>query len=195
MATETYELRVSGYNNLEWNECVLNFQSTDVVANDTLENAENLCTSWDTAIKGLWLGCLPNTYALNRLAARRVVPKVSAVGHRQYDLGTQTGTLGADASTEQLCPCIFTIPPMGTKSGGKIFMPCVGQGEIQNNQYTAGYVTAINALMAAQITLFGVSGVHWRLVIHSRKVGSVVNVLAWQLSPLIGFQGKRRLPI
>jgi len=94
-----------------------------------------------------------------------------------------------------MCPSIFLVPPLGTKSGGRIFLPAVGGDQILNNAYAGGYVTAIGSFMTAQITNFGVSGVHWQQVVYSRKTHNSAHVLAYQLSPVIGFQRRRRSPI
>lgn len=195
MATETYELRVQGVVKQERNECVMHFQSDNVTANDTLVNGQSLIDSWTTNVMAAFLACLPSSYYLDRLAARRVT-KPSAVAHLQYELEQNVGTSSSNtASSDQICPSIFLIPPMGTKSGGKIFMPVAGNLDFVDNQVQAGYITAIATFMGLQVVNFGVSGVHWQQVVYSRKLAIASHVLAWNVSPRIGFQNRRRAPI
>lgn len=195
MATETYELVVQGVVQQERSEVVMHFESDNVVANETFTNATSLVTSWRTNVIAAFLNCLPNAYILERLAARRAHPKPSAVAHWQYDYGAQQGAIGANVVGDQVCPSIFLVPPMGTKSGGRIFMPCVDITSVFNNQYAAGYVTLINSFMALQTANFGVSGVHWQQVVYSRKLNTSSHVLSWNLSSRIGFQKRRRSPV
>lgn len=195
MATETYELRVEGMVNTEYNECVLHFQSDNVTANDTEINSESLVQSWITSIKALWLAMMPANYWLDRLAARRVLLAPSYVAHRQFQPFTEIGTRATTAITNNLCPSVFLIPPMGVKSGGKVFLPGIGQADVINNQYVAGYLTAFEACFDAMIANFGVSGVHWQMAIVSRKLVQAHLVKDYQISSRLGFQGKRRSPV
>lgn len=195
MATETYELIVQGVSVQERNECVLHFTSDNVTANDTLDNGESLIDSFHTNIMPLWLACMPVSYYVDRLAARRVITKPSAVAHRQYENNEQEGTLDSNAASDQLCPSVLLIPPTGTKSAGRCFMPSVGRNQIVDNLYIAGYQTVIDALFAAMTANFGVSGKHWQLAVYSRKFNSATLAQAWQLSSRLGFQKNRRAPV
>lgn len=195
MATETYELIVRGQLAYEPNAVVMHFQSDNVTANETLANGESLLASWANNVESLFLGCLPPDYFMDRITARRVGPGHSAVAHVQSDFDNNSGTLGNPSQSTQMCPSIFLVPPIGTKSGGRVFMPGVGSDQILNNAYTGGYLSAIHAFMNAQIVNFGVSGAHWQQVIFSRKHLTSVHVMAYQLSPVIGFQRRRRSPV
>ncbi len=195
MATETYQMTISGVAANEYVENVMHFTTTTAVADDTMGNGTNLLASWETNIRTKWLAILPDQYSLQRITARRVITKPSVTTHRQYDLGAFFGTLGSDTGGDQVCPVIFLIPPMGVATGGKIFLPTVGNAQISNNAYVAGYKTAVNTLMAALTANFGTSGFIWKLAIFSRKLQQARDAMAWTLSPAIGFQGRRRLPL
>lgn len=195
MATETYQLAISGLAGNEYVENILHFISSTADTNDTIGTGTSLINSWHTNIKNLWMATLPSSYSLERLAARRVIIKPSATPHKQYEFGTEFGSLGTDQTGDQVCPSVFLIPPMGTKSGGRVFMPAVGQAQIANSTFAAGYITAINSLFAAMTANFGVSGAQWQLAIYSRKLNQSHLALSWTLSPVIGFQSRRRVPI
>jgi hypothetical protein len=193
MATEAYQLTLQGSLNGQFRENVMHFAGNGVDTNDTFTAAHDLNQAFDLHLRNLWLACLPATYFLDLMIARRRSFKPSNTSHIQYATWSTPGTRGTDATAQQTCPCIFMVPTMGFLSGGKIFMPCVPQGSLANNQYAAGYVTAIDAFMTAAKN--GVAGPSftWNLVIYSRAVGNFANVVSWHLSPAIGFIHKRKL--
>lgn len=194
MATQTYLLSVQGAVLGSYNECVLAFQSTGLSATDTLDAAGDLVNAFQAHAQTLWLDCLPASYYLNILSARRATPAPSAEAHIQYQAFSVQGLRGAGATAYNLCPSVFLVPPMGTKSGGRVFMPAIAQGDLTNNSYLGAYVTAIDNLFTALTAGLAGSGTNWQLAIYSRKNLSTSLALSWVLSPRIGFQGRRRNP-
>src|SRR6478736_2267922 len=130
MATETYELRIQGTLSASYREVVQHFSGNGVSATDTLAAAESLVAGWIAAAQTAFLLTLPATYSLNRLVARRATPKPSAQGITTYGSFSTVGTRGSNANQQQMCPSIFLVPQMGTKSGGKIFWPAVPAGDM-----------------------------------------------------------------
>ncbi len=192
MATELYELTVQGIHAGQYVENVLHFEGDNLTANDTWTNAGDLVASFAANILGTWLSALPPTYQVTRLAARRAVGKPSVVRRIQYQAGSQVGTLGTEASTLGLCPCVFLIPPIGIKSGGKVFMPCVPESQIIGNAYQSGYVTILQNLFNLMQANFGTGSITWQQAILSRKNNTFSLAISYRFSPVIGFQGKRR---
>jgi hypothetical protein len=195
MANEIYELVITGQAGMQFVENVLHFDGGNLTADDTFDNGESLLSSWVANIQAKWLACLPADYSLERISARRATPKPSQVRSRQYQPGSTPGTRSGNVVTNQLCPSIFLIPTMGTKTGGKVFMPAVASGDILNNQYVAGYLTAITSLFNTMITNFGVSGKTWQLAVYSRKLKTFSLVVGFTASGRFGFQKKRRVPV
>jgi hypothetical protein len=194
MATETYELRIAGNVQGQYNEVVSHWQGSGLTADDTFGSGVSLTGGWVANLQTLWLALFPGSYFLNFIVSRRVILKPSVRVFGQYQAFAAAGTRGATATSWNLCPSTFLIPPMGVKSGGKCFLPCVAQADIVNNQYIAGYKTAHAAYFNAAITGFTTSGINWKLAILSRRlnVSHLVNNIS--LSERIGFQSKRRYP-
>jgi hypothetical protein len=192
MATETYELTLEGLLGQEYRENTMHWQAVGSNPADTEAGGESLVSGWKTHIMPLWLACLPVSYQLSMVSARRVDPKISTVVRQQSVAGAETGTRSTNSTAQQTCPCIFMIPPMGNKTGGKIFMPGVAQGDITGNSYVAPYNAAITAFMAAVIAGFAQSGITWEQVIFSKKLLTSVPITDYHLSPVIGYIGKRR---
>lgn len=194
MATEIYELSVQGAVQGQYDECVLHWIGTGLTANETLVNGNLLISGWVATCQALWLATLPSSYSLNRLAARRATPSPSAVAHAQYQAFIVSGTRGTDAVSFNLCPSIFLVPGMGVKSGGRVFMPCVGAADIVNNGYLPAYITALANAFNTMIGGFSGSGVTWNLAVFSRKLLTASLVTQANFSGRLGFQGKRRYP-
>ncbi len=195
MATETFELRIDGMHFNEYTENVLHFSGVGVDPDDTYRDAQSLINGWKAALEALFLAMLPATYHLISYASRRWQNKPSSVAHQVYISPGQAGTGGSLGEATQLCPVIFLVPTMGTKSGGKIFLPAVPQGSIIGNQPQAAWVTAVQAFEAALISGFTNDGMTWTSVVASHKTGVSSTVISAHLSPVIGYQRKRRSPV
>ncbi len=194
MATENYLLSIQGSVAGQYNECVLCFQSSGLSNVDTLGEGGDLCNAFIAHGQALWLAMMPSSYWLDALQARRAFPKPSAVAHVQNQPFTVGGTRPNQATSWSCCPAIFLIPPMGVKSGGRVFLPAVSQGDLINNAYLAAYLTAINNFFGAAITGFAGSGTNWKIAIYSRKNAAANLVSSFAPSNRIGFQGRRRKP-
>lgn len=195
MATENYLLSVQGVSQASYLESVLCFQSAGLSSTDTLDAGADLISAFIGHGLAFWLNCCADTYNCTALTARRAFPTPSATAVRQFQFGAQTGGLGTSGVGLNLCPSIFLVPPMGVKSGGRVFMPPAAASEIVNNSYSAGYITAINTFFAACISGLAGSGTNWKLAIYSRKTASASLALAFTPSARIGFQGRRRQPV
>lgn len=195
MANRVYALNIEGIMAASYRQTVLHFQSTGTNDNDTLAAAESLCAGFNASCMTSFLATLPSQYMVVRLTARRVGLKPSATGCLYYGVGLKPGTRGSDCTAQQLCPSIFLVPTMGTKSGGKIFWPAVPQGDVVQNSPAAGWITVLNTAIAAMVSGFTNAGITWTLGIYSRKLNSVSNVTSHSMSPVLGFQSRRRKPV
>ncbi len=194
MATENYLLSIQGDVNGQYNECILCLQSSGLSSVDTLGEGGDLINAFIAHGQAAWLNMLPATYSLMSLSARRAFPKPSAQAHTQNQAFAVIGTRGTSATTYNVCPSVFLIPQMGVKSGGRVFLPCVPQGDIVNGAYVAGYRTAIDTFFGTAITGWAGSGTNWQLAVFSRKNVSASIVASFGPSSRIGFQGRRRKP-
>ena len=194
VANEVYQLAIQGFLNSNWRENVMCFRGTGVDTNDTKKASKDLIDAWSLHIRSNFLALLPNTYILQNMMCKRVSPFGSFSSRLILESGLFSGTTSAPATTQQCCPSIFMVPAMGVKSGGKIFLPGISQGDITNNAFTAGYNTRINTFMSSMTTGFAGTLYTWQLVIFSRKLNTNSIVQSWHLSPFIGFVRKRQWP-
>jgi hypothetical protein len=192
MAIDFYELRVQGLHQTEYNECVMYFKGDNLTAADYITNAGDLASSFESDMKALWLACLPASYALGRLSAKKASTGGGGTVDRQQTLASSVGTVSGGAASQQLCPVVRLIPPMGVKTAGKIFMPCIAESMINSNVVTAGWLAAITNMMNDLMGGFGPGSITWTLQVFSRVNRSFSDVLAFDTSPIVGFQRRRQ---
>lgn len=192
MATDYYQLRVQGLHQTEYNECVLHFRGVNLTAADYIPNAQNLLLAFQALVQSQWLAVLPASYQLLRLTAKKASPGGGGEQTGQYQFNAEPGAVAGGAAAQQLCPVIILIPPMGIKTAGKIFMPCIAESQIQANVVNSTWQADIATLMGTLITGFTDSVITWDLAIYSRKNASFSEVADYSLSPIVGFQRKRQ---
>jgi hypothetical protein len=196
MATEWYLVQVIGVAGGQQMMNTFRFRGDNVTASDTLAMSEQLLDDFINDIVDLLLDLLPDEYFILKLIAKRFAPVGTAAAKRVFQVGDLPGTLGTTVAPGQICPAVRLIPAMGGSVVGRIFLPTIGASQIPNNQFLAGYITALDALMGALTAPFGSAAPQWRLCINQATTpGSPVNVLGWNLSPRVGFQRRRVIPL
>ncbi len=196
MANSTYALTVTGTHYNQFVENVFHFQGDLAAGVQTLTEGNDLISSFLSGATTQFQDCLPPTYLLDRLSARCVIPGGPGNNAHQQVIGSAlAGTSGTGAASENLCPVMNLIPPMGVKSQGRIYMPCIAKEDINNNQMQAGYIAAMNTFFDALIAGIAASATTWKLAIFSSKNGTSSLVQSHSLSAAIGFQGRRRRPL
>lgn len=194
MATELYTLNLIGRHQQEYNECVMYFVGSNLTAGDVIPNARDLIVSFQTNCLGPWLDLFPATYQLERLVARRTVPKFGVDVMQQYQQNQAPGTVSGGASAQQLCPIVRWIPPTGVKSAGRNFLPCIAESQIANNQPNATWIANLASFASAVLTDFGANAISWQIAIYSRLHQTYSTVMDYDTSPVVGWQKKRQRP-
>jgi len=194
MATELYQLALSGIHLSSYWQNILHFEGGNLSAGDVIVNAQDLLDSWATNIEAAFMAMLPSTVYLNRLEARRIAAGGGIGIVTQYDPFTVPGGVSGAASSQQLCPIVRLIPPMGVKSAGKFFLPAIAESDINGNTPIAGWLTRLNTLMAAMLTDFGTGSITWQIAVYSRKLDSHSLALSYDTSEIVGFQRRRQRP-
>jgi hypothetical protein len=194
MATEVYECRLNGIHQTQWCQNVLHFQGVGTDPTDPFAGAQSLCDGVVANLKSPWLGMLPITYTFMSIQTRRISAKPSITRFKSYLFGTEFGGRGSLGESYQLCPSLFLVPTMGAKSGGKIFLPAVAQADIISNALQTAYKTAIQSFITALIAGFTQAGITWASGVWSKKTRTFSATTAAQISPLLGYQKRRRAP-
>jgi hypothetical protein len=195
MPDELHRVEIKGNLNGQFRENVMHWKIIGATNDTPFQNSNALVQFLHTTIKPLFLACLPPDYCIDAIFARRLGPTGGPYASVDYGFQVQPGTRGAQATSEQLCPCITMIPGMGIKSAGRIFMPAVADTDYNLNVAANTYVTAINALMAGMVAGGSVAGGTAQICIFSRKLNISYLVSAYNLSPVIGYQRRRARPV
>lgn len=192
MAVDHYQLRIIGLHETQYNEVVCHWRGTNLTAADYIANADDLCQTWDDGMKGFWLDLMPQTYQLLRLTAKKASPGGGGEASLQYQVGTQVGNVSGGAASQQLCPVVGLIPPMGIKSAGRMFLPSIPESMIASNVVTAGWLSVVASLMGISMSGHSFSSITWDQAIYSRKNVSFAEVVDYTTSPIVGFMRKRQ---
>jgi len=192
MATDYYRLRVQGLHQTEYNECVMHFRGVNLDTAEYIENAGNLCTGFTDEILPLWLGMLPESYQLCRVSASKASTGGGAEVSQQYPFDSQPGLVSGGAASQQLCPVVRLIPPMGVKTAGKFYLPCVAESQVAANVLSSTWLSNLSDMMGPLLLGFTSGSITWDLVIHSRALNIFSEALSYDTSPVIGFQRRRQ---
>lgn len=192
MATDYYQLRVQGLHQTEYNECVMFFKGVNLTAASYMENAEDLVLAWQGSIADSWAAMFPISYQTLRVSAK----KASAGGGGEFTVmnqfGDAEGVVSGGAASQQLCPVVRLIPPTGVKSAGRIFLPCIAESQVASNVVNSTWLTNLASLMTNLKGPFQQSSIDWSLAIYSRKNNVFSDMMAYDTSPIIGFQRRRQ---
>lgn len=191
MATDYYQARLQGLHQTEYNECVLYFKGTNLTIADYMPNAQDLVDAIINTFLAEWLAMFPASYELLRITTSKASPGGGGAYTHMFQIGTQTGSVLGAAASQQLCPVVRLIPPMGIKTAGKIYLPCIAESQIQANVVNSTWLTNLTALMSLMLGPFSSSGADWNLQVYSRKNGVFSNALSYDTSPVVGFQRRR----
>lgn len=194
MATELYQLALSGTHLGSYWQNIMHFEGGNLSAGDVIVNARDLLNSWATNIQAAYMAMLPASIYLNRLEARRVAAGGGITIVTQYDPFSEAGGVSGGAASQQLCPIVRLIPPMGVKTAGKFFLPAIAETDINANTPIAGWLTRLNTLMSAMLTDFGTGSITWQIAVLSRKLGTHSLALSYDTSAIVGWQRRRQRP-
>lgn len=194
MASELYQLRVSGAHTTEYWENVMYFQGDNLSAGDVIHNAKDLAESFQSEVLPAYLDLLPGTVQVLRLTAKRQDVAGGVDITIPFQLGDQPGAVAGGASGMQLCPIVRLIPPMGTKSAGRFFLPAIAESQIANNTPSSTWITNLGALMTITLAGFATTAITWTQAIYSRKLIQYHKAMSYDTSPVVGFQRRRQRP-
>lgn len=196
MATELYQLRIGGTHTIQPFENVLYFVGENLNAGDVVVNAKDLIDAFTASPLGSYLDLLPASVQVTRLTAKRQDVGGGIEVVHQQQLGVWVGQVSGGAESDQLCPIIRFIPPMGVKSAGRIFLPAIAEADIQANVPVASWFTRVSALMTTLLAGFdNGTGITWTLAIRSIATNTFHKAVSFDNSPIVGWQKRRRRPV
>jgi len=194
MADELYLLKIHGLHGGQHSEVGMHFHGSNLTLDETFENARDLVASFVAGPLDPFTACLPASYEVKRVSARREVPVKGVEYNQDFQVGDWPGQLGTEAASNQLCPIVRLIPPMAMTTAGRFFLPCIGESEINANTPSAGWITAVGDFMDSIISNFGSGSIVWLNACYSKKTGVYLNTVTYDFSSTVGWQMKRAKP-
>jgi hypothetical protein len=194
MAIGLYRTEWRGNLKGQFRENVIHYRLNPDPGTNGFDTANDLLIALNSTFLSLWLNMLPPDYSLSAIFARQIGPVGGSYATIDFEEGTQVGTRGTEAASQQLCPCITLIPGIGVKSSGRIFLPAVDKADYSMNAPSIPFQGAVAAFMNPSIAGFSVAGGTASIAIFSRKLNTSNEVSTYHLSPVIGYQRKRARP-
>jgi hypothetical protein len=194
MATELYQFRLEGTHTSEYWQMVHYFIGENLSAGDVIHNAKDLISNYINNLQSPLMDLLSQTTYLSRLTAKRQDVAGGIEVNKQYDYQAFQGTVSGACSSEQLCPVVRLIPPMGVKSAGRFFLPGIAEDDIEINIPVAGWVSRLSTYMSIALAGMNDGAITWTQAIYSRKLNQYHKALDYDTSPIIGWQSRRRKP-
>ncbi len=200
MATEYYQANISAICAGQRCEIVTHWRTIDPTETDDYQLALEL--AGEIANDGL-----PNSLAqriasamsdecfLSAIRTKRVAPTGGNTSVIVFTPTTFPGVLAEEMSPQQNSACIIwgsETEPMDT---GRNFIFGVGEASISQGTFTDAYKTLIDNLITKWIPGFSSAGGTWEPVIYDRVAKTGRLIANGYLSPMVGVQRRRELPV
>jgi len=200
MPNETYEAVLSGNLSGQFVQTITHWNVDNAGSVDPYTMAADIAAGLAGAsgwIDALMTVC-PAGYTATSVRVRRISSGGGAtaiiLGPAFTDsAGDRTGAI----QTYQANPCVIWITTTRPDRPGRLFIPGLSETDADAGTYASGFVTAVNSFITASIAVFNTpgSGDPYQLVIWRRSISTHDDVTAGRLSPKIGTQRRRALPV
>jgi|SRR3990172_7723265 len=200
MAIEVYEAVLTGNLSGQYCQTVTHWQVNNAGDLHSYDMALDLAESISGASgwADLLMAVTPAGYTATSIRVRRVSagggPTAIVLGPSFTDaVGDRTGSI----QTFSANPVIVWIPQTNPGKVGKLFICGLSETDADAGAYTAGFITATDAFIAGTLVPFTTlgSGDTYEMVIWRRATSSTSDIIAGRLSPKVGLQKRRSLPV
>jgi hypothetical protein len=199
MGFDVFELRVNYVDVSDRMQSVMHFLSSVENSTDPEGDATNLGTSFDTAMRTLFLAAFPVSTLYTSIQTRRVNNTGGPSYYGPAGASVQ-GTAIASSKVDASISALLTAPYNDAAVGGpnkwrvaRLFMGAVPFNFLQDNVWSAAALTAYNAIATGLGNSFG-SGTTFMSCLWSKKHLAQTGPLAWSFQPTIACLRKRAFP-
>lgn len=200
MPTETYQAVLTGNISGQYVQTVTHWNVDNSGSVDPYTMAEDIANGLGGASGwiDLLMAVTPAGYTATSVRVRRVSagggPTAIKLGPTFTDFtGDRTGAI----QSYQANPVVIWITTPNPAKVGKIFIPGLSETDADAGAYTSGFATAVGSFITGSIAVFNTpsSGDPYQLVVWRRQTSAANDVTAGRLSPMIGIQRRRALPV
>jgi len=200
MATEAYELVISGTLAGQFVQNVFHVNVNNVgstnpytEAKDILSTLENTLDFWT-----FWTNILPGDYKTTSARCRKVI---SSGGPTAIMLASEmaeaTGQRSGSIQAAQVNPVIVWLTTQRPNHPGRTFLPGLSETDCDDMVIVSGLIAAFEAFIDLIVTPFTLDGTSdpSSFGIYRRALAASDDIMAGRVSPLIGTQRRRLVPV
>jgi hypothetical protein len=199
MPDDTMEVVVTGHLAGQLCQNVFHFSTNNIGGDPLFSYAKNLGEELmkTGGFLSKYVDCLPEDYTGSSVRVRTLLPTLGPT----YYAGAASwvdgyiGTRSGDISSAQVSPLIIWIADTRETKTGRTFLPGVSEDDIDEMLLIVGLRTAIADFAAIYITGGTTSDLSWYGAIYRRDLSLNDLVVAAYLSPHIGTQRRRLVPV
>ncbi len=200
MANETYELIVSGKLAGQFVQNVLHVGIDNTGATDPFVIATAILTKFNTSGQFVdkWTDMLPAAYTLTSLRCRKILPTGGPTNIiLQGSLVSDTGARSPGIGVATTSPLIIWLTALRPNKPGRTFIPGVAEDDLDGGVLSGALLTA----MGSFATYWGNGGTltspaySWDGQVYRRAIAAGDAISNYRVSPIIGNQRRRELPV
>lgn len=201
MALETYELVISGTLAGQFVQNVFHLNVNNAGDQHPYTKAKEVLATINLALGFVqkWADLAPASYTVTSMRCKRVLaaggPTAILLGSELIDaVGNRTGAV----SSVQLSPVLVWITDPRPEKPGRCFIPGISETDIDAMVYTAGWLTAANALITKVTTPFVLnpSSDPTSFGVLRRNLPGISDSIDFgRISPVVGTQRRRLHPV
>lgn len=193
------EVIISGHLAGEFCQNVLHVQATNIAADPLWVFAKNIADSMiaaDVGLIALYLNALPADYKLSSIRVRQLNPVPGPTFYYPGNvMDPQVGQRAGEISSAQVCPLIVLVGLTIANKTGRIFLPGVSEDDIGEMLLSDPLQEQIGIFFNAFIVGDAQSDFDWKGAIYRRGTGTAELLGGAYVSPRIGTQRRRLIPV
>lgn len=194
MPSEAYRFTIEGIARGNHVQNVLHFLCDNNDDATPLSVAKELVNAWITDFASQWAAFNSDRYSTRWVQAYRIIPKGGNSWWKEFPDNEQPGALNDDIGVVSLAPIVKLFGGVTDGVQGRCYLPPPGESSVVENTIDTDYSTAVIACFNDLISFSG--GTHdFALAIHSPTNGQAVPVTTVAMSPILGTQKRRRIPL
>lgn len=199
MANEYYEMDVAFSSAGQLAMCVFHYRIADPTDPDEYEVASQLVNAIDDGGGTSWITRLMQMMSedafLSSVRAKRVAPTGGNLAGQAFEPTDFPGAIASEIHTQQVAACLIWVSDSNPGKSGRNFIPGVPENALASSRWEAAFQALANTFIAVHLTGFSVAAGVFLPVVYDRvaKTGFVPD--NGYISPLVGTQRRREIPV
>lgn len=199
MANEFYQLDVGFSCAGQFAMCVFHYRIADPTEPDEYVVAEQLIDALDDGGATAWILRLMQMISqdafFSSARARRVFPAGGNMAGQAFGPMEFPGAVPVEIHTQQVAACLIWVSDGTPGKTGRNFIPGVPESALVSSRWQAAFQALADTFIAKHLTGFSVAAGIFLPVIYDRVAHTGIVPDNGYLTPLVGTQRRRELPV